>query len=251
MSSRGKIRRNSSLENTRRLLGYSREQALRRLLSNEKALARQGTLDQFREGITENLEIDHGVLVPPQDLHKYSSQTYYLPMHGVVKYSSSTTKLRIVFDISARSSSTRSLNDSLLPGPCNYPLIPNHLLRFIHHRVAMTADVSKMPNEWDYHWFIICQDPGGPLVNARMKRLTFRVTLSPFLATSVLCQVVQDHQDEFPRAAQVIKDDFYVDDCLMGTTIELEAIQLCQELCQQLGRAQMTLRKWSTNSSTV
>ena len=95
--------------------------------------------------------MDHAELVPPQDLQKPSSHTYYLPTHGVVKDSSSTTKLRIVFDASARSSSGHSLNDSLLPGPWNYPLIPDILLRFRHHRVAITADVSKMFQEIELH----------------------------------------------------------------------------------------------------
>ena len=40
-----------------------------------------------------------------------------------------------------------SLNDYLLTGPCRYPGIPDVLLRFRRHRVAMTADVSKMFRE--------------------------------------------------------------------------------------------------------
>jgi len=42
---------------------------------------------------------------------------YYLPMHGVVKAESSTTKLRIVFDASVKTSNGQSLNNILLTSP--------------------------------------------------------------------------------------------------------------------------------------
>jgi len=42
---------------------------------------------------------------------------YYLPHHAVMKESSITTKLRVVFDGSAPSSSGLSLNDILYRGP--------------------------------------------------------------------------------------------------------------------------------------
>ena len=51
-----------------------------------------------------------------------------------------------------------------------------------------------------------------------MKLLTFGVTSSPFLATKVLCQLTEDYRSEFPRAAQIIEESFYVDDCLTGAT---------------------------------
>ena len=45
----------------------------------------------------------------------------YLPMHGVYKESSSTTKLRVVFDASAQTSTNTSLNDILSVGPTLHP----------------------------------------------------------------------------------------------------------------------------------
>ena len=65
-------------------------------------------------------------------------------MHGVVKESSSTTKLRVVFD---GSSPGVSLNDLLLPGPCWYPFLSTIINRFHMRPVAMVGDVSKMFRE--------------------------------------------------------------------------------------------------------
>ena len=42
---------------------------------------------------------------------------YYLPHHAVIKRSSSTTQLRVVFDGSLKSATGLSLNDVLMVGP--------------------------------------------------------------------------------------------------------------------------------------
>ena len=70
--------------------------------------------------------------------------SYYMPMHGVVKESSSTTKLRVVFDASAKTTSGISQNDTLMVGPTLYPNITDILLRFRTYPVAVSSDISKM-----------------------------------------------------------------------------------------------------------
>ena len=59
-----------------------------------------------------------------------------------------------------------------------------------------------------------------------MKRLTFGVKLSPFLATQVLRQMALDHKADYPRAAEIVNTQFYVDDCLTGSNPG--AVQLVQ-----------------------
>ncbi|XP_059049915.1 uncharacterized protein LOC131844935 [Achroia grisella] len=49
---------------------------------------------------------------------------YFLPHHGVFRENSSTTKLRVVFNASAASSSDKSLNDIQLPAPALQNDIP-------------------------------------------------------------------------------------------------------------------------------
>ena len=88
--------------------------------------------------------MEHAEVIPEEDLKKPVAEYFYLPMHGIEKNSSSTTKLIIVFDASARTSYRNSLNDTLLPGPCVYPAISDLLLRFRSHMVAVSADIEKM-----------------------------------------------------------------------------------------------------------
>ena len=54
----------------------------------------------------------HAELDPTVDLEKPAQEVFYLPMHNVRKESSSTTKVRAVFDASA--STGVLLNDLLL-----------------------------------------------------------------------------------------------------------------------------------------
>ena len=56
-----------------------------------------------------------------------------------------------------------------------------------------------------------------------MKKLTFGVSSSSFLATKVLRQAAADHKEEFPKAAEVINNSFHIDDCLTGAATLEEA----------------------------
>ena len=238
-------------------LGSSRPAALRRFRANERKLkATEGHWEEFCRGLDEYIEMDHAELVPKEDLEKPDKDCYYLPMHGVQKESSSTTRLRIVFDASAKTSSGHSLNDQLLTGPSLYPKLTSVITQFRQHRIAASADISKMfteillhPNERDFHRFLRYSPSSHQIETCRMKRLTFGVSSSPFLATKVLRQAAADHKEEFPEAAEVIINSFYVDDCLTGAATLEESKELQVELNQLLSKAGMTLRKWRTNCS--
>ena len=65
-------------------------------------------------------------------------------MHAVHKKDSTTNKLRVVFDASAKSDTGTSLNDHLLAGPTVHPSIVNVLLRFRQSKIALTSEVSRM-----------------------------------------------------------------------------------------------------------
>ena len=65
---------------------------------------------------------------------------------GVVK-ESSTTKLHVVFDASAKTTTSHSLYDQLLPTPSLYPLLSSVLTKFRSHPVALSSDISKMFRE--------------------------------------------------------------------------------------------------------
>lgn len=77
----------------------------------------------------------------------------YLPHHCVLKPSSETTKLRIVFDASCRSSTRVALNDILMVGPTVQQDLFSIILRFRSFRFVLSTDITKM-----YRQILI--DPG-------------------------------------------------------------------------------------------
>ena len=125
-------------------LGDSKGRAMQRYFSNERALLRKGTWPKFQQVVQEYLDLDHARLCTPAELLLPPSENYYLPMHSVYKASSSTTKLRVVFDASAQTTSGVSLNDTLAVGPMLHPTLDKILLKFRSYRVALSGDISKM-----------------------------------------------------------------------------------------------------------
>ena len=69
-------------------------------------------LHENTEGLGSRLE-----KVPSTELNRSLAYTYYMPVHVIYKHSSTSTKVRAVFDASAKSSTGVSLNDTVLVGP--------------------------------------------------------------------------------------------------------------------------------------
>ena len=82
--------------------------------------------------------------VPANETRCEDSKSFYLPHHCVFKDDSTTTKLRVVFDGSAKTSTGKTLYDTLMIGPTvqddNYSII----MRFRVVPVALSAGIEKM-----------------------------------------------------------------------------------------------------------
>ena len=68
--------------------------------------------------------------------------THYLPHHAVIRDDKTTTKLRIVFDASAKANGP-SLNECLYAGPKFNQNILDIILRFRMYKIALIADIEK------------------------------------------------------------------------------------------------------------
>ena len=153
--------------------------------------------------------VNHAERIPEQDLCKSHSETFFLPMQDILK-ESTTTKLRIVFDGSAKTSSSYSLNDALLPSPSLYPLLPTVINRFRLHPVGMSSDISKMfrevallPEEHDWHRFLYRED-SGKITDCRMTRLTLGISSST-MALSVACSLAKENGLRFKPAILMVQ----------------------------------------------
>ena len=241
-----------------RPIGESRSQAVRRFLSLERSLNQKGCFKEFDTVMQEYFDLGHAEPVPTQDMGKPLGTTFYLPMHVVYKMSSTTTKIRAVFDASAKSSTGVSLNDTLLVGPTLHPPLVDVLLRFRLYPVALTADISKMyraveltEDDKDLHRFVWRSGTNESLKDYRMTRITFGVSASSFAANMAVKQNAIDHSDEFPIASNVVHKSFYVDDCLTGAQDSTSALLLQQQLTKLFSLGGFVLRKWNSNDLSV
>ena len=239
-------------------LGESRAQALERFYRMELSLRRKGAFQEFADVIREYFELGHAEPVPIKELDRQCTEVYYFPMHAVRKETSSTSKIRVVFDASAKSTSGASLNDHLLVGPTVHSSLVDVLIRFRQHKVALTTDVSRMyravllhKEQRDLHRFLWREDPHQSVKDYRMTRLTFGVSASSFAANMALKQNAISHRQSHPQAYQAVLESFYVDDGLTGADSVDEAVQLREELQELFSLGGFELRKWKSSSGEV
>ncbi|XP_055590366.1 uncharacterized protein LOC129742489 [Uranotaenia lowii] len=230
-------------------LGDSKHHALQRFDYLEKKLQRNSEL-AYCAFMAEYIELGHCKIVDPSD------DGFYLPHHAILKPSSSTTKLRTVFDASAKSTSGLSLNDTLMIGPTIQDPLLFIILRFRTHRYVFTGDISKMyrkinihPEHTKYQRVLWRNHPTEALQTMELTTVTYGTTSAPYLATRTLKQLVQDEGREFPVGGPILDQDFYVDDMLSGGDSVEHIKQARTELVQLLRRGGFNLHKWCSNSS--
>ncbi|XP_071874189.1 uncharacterized protein [Bombus fervidus] len=229
--------------------------AMKRLASLHRQFQRDQQFETaYRAVIQEYLELGHMTKVTS---HHQSANEYYLPHHGVIKDSNTSTKLRIVFDGSAPSTTGVSLNDTLYTGPKLHEDLFNILLRFRPHQYVLTGDVEKMyrqflvrPEDRTYQK-ILWRNSNGEVETYQINTVTFGLSAAPYLAIRCLKQLADDEGHRFPRASSVLQRDFYVDDALTGADTICEALSIRTELIELLQLAGLKIRKWASNNQEL
>ncbi|XP_035920072.1 uncharacterized protein LOC118517729 [Anopheles stephensi] len=235
------------------VLGSSKEIADRRLMAVERRLKINPEMEmEYKRFMQEYEELGHmRKLTEPVD---DSVPHCYIPHHAVVKESSTSTKVRVVFDASCKTSSGYSLNDTLLVGPIVQEDLLTIILRFRSYAIALVADVEKMyrqilHNIIDRNLLRIRyrKSPLDPISTYELNTVTYGTASAPFLATRTLQQVAHDHKDQFPKAVDPVLRDFYVDDLLTGATDLNEAVEVRKQITAMLDSAGFALKKWASN----
>ena len=109
---------------------------MHRLKSLTLKLQRDDIVDDYNSVIKEQKE--NGIVEPAIGVE------YYIPHKAVIQESSEGTKLRVVYDASARASPTSpSLNECLYPGPPLQATLWDILVHQRMYPVTVTADIEK------------------------------------------------------------------------------------------------------------
>ncbi|XP_046601938.1 uncharacterized protein LOC124295560 [Neodiprion lecontei] len=194
-------------------LGNSRNSAHQMLHRLEKRFGSDAKVKEaYSSFLLEYRELGHmrRAINIPED----NSRVFYLSRHGVVRDSSSTTKLRVVFNGSQRTNLGLSLNGNLLVGP-------NRILGR--------------------------EEPELPIEEYQLTTVTYGLASAPYLAIRVLRQLVQDEGRQYPFASHVILENTYVDDILSGAEDVDQGCEKINELNQLLKAGGIELQKWSSS----
>ena len=178
--------------------------------------------------------LSKGVIEKVQE--KNGNMKHCIPYHAITTLEKSTTKVRTVYDASAKTKKNmKSLNECLHRGPvilegaCGLP--PRLKTKKIGIIAETLLQVGLHQLDCDVTRFLWLKDINGKVTEDniqiyRFPRLPFGIISSPFL----LSATVELHFDKTDTAtAKQIKDDIYEDNLITGTSNDEEALQLYKE----------------------
>ncbi|XP_065658112.1 uncharacterized protein LOC136082626 [Hydra vulgaris] len=201
--------------------------SLKRFISLQRMFEINNDLKQrYQEVITsyENENIIERIYDPGEP-----GKVHYLPHRAVLRDDKETTKLRVVFDGSAKEGGP-SINENrtdirqafLNVGICNEH---KDLLRFL--------------------WY---DDKNNMLIIYRFLRVVFGITSSPVLLNTTIIKHMENYSDTLKEFTKKFLRDLYVDDSTVGVNAVSEGIQFYNFIKEAMKKGGFNLRKWFSNS---
>ncbi|XP_045451223.1 uncharacterized protein LOC123660165 [Melitaea cinxia] len=226
--------------------------AIRRLESITKKLTASGKFDDYnnvlgeweRSGIIEEVPVEE----------KNKEGVHYLPHRAVMKESSLTTKLRPVYDASAKDSNGMSLNSCLDKGVNFLDKIPNLLTGFRKGYIGITADIAKAflqisvtPQDRDYLRFVWWKDNTCEEIKVyRHCRVVFGLTASPFLLSATISHHLNQVTEQ-KDTADILARSFYVDNLVTSLDSIEQTQKFIQDAKRVMNEGKFDLRQWVTS----
>lgn len=188
-------------KNAIKQLGKSRNMAVAQMLQLEKKFRLNPEYkEKYVACINEYIELGHMIRVNSTEEQMATKlgdeicyNTAYLPHHAVMKESSTTTKLRVVFNASRKTSSGISLNDTMLIGPTIQEDMASILLRWRKYSIVFSADIQKMYRQiWvrkqdaEFQRIVWRDAEDKPIRDYKLTTVTFGTASAPYLATRAL-----------------------------------------------------------------
>ena len=189
--------------------------------------------------------------------------TNYLPHRLIIRNDKSTTKVRMMFDASAKGKGP-TLNDCLYAGPSLTPSLYGVLLRFRAHNIAVVGDIEKAflqinlnPKDRDFVRFLWFENienidfdnfQNNKLVEYRLCRVLFGVASSPFLLSATLIHHVKKFIHEDAEFVEKLLNSLHVDDLNSGCDDVDSGFDFFVQCKNTLKEGSFNLRKFKSNS---
>lgn len=182
--------------------------------------------------------------------------SYFLCHHAIFKIESESTKIRVVFDGSAPSSSGFSVNDLQMIGPNVQDSLFSILIRARQYKYLLTGDVEKMyrqvevnPDDRNLQLILWREDESLPIKTMQLNTVTYGTASASYLSTRCLWQVGDECTDELIKT--IIQKDFYVDDLITGSNDEMELQYIQNSVATELNKGCFNLRKYKSNLPNI
>ena len=233
-------------------LPNNKSASIRRLQGLVRKLESKNQMAQYKEIIDEQREA--GIIEPAE--HQAVGNEFYIPHKPVVRPCAESTKMRVVYDASARAyDGAPSLNDCLHTGPSLQNKLWNVLVRGRFYPVALSGDLQKAflqvrikADDRDalrFHWQ---ESAGAKVETLRFTRALFGLTTSPFLLGGVIDSHLSTWEEREPETVQNLKRELYVDDLISGSTTVKKALEVKAKTSGIFEDACFHLHKWHSNS---
>lgn len=233
-------------------LPTNRQLAEKRLKSTIKSLEQKQSLEGYQNVFKEWLEED---IIEPVEISKLDDHDcHYLPHRAVFK-ENSTTRIRPVFDASAKEKGSISLNDCLQKGPNYIESIPGILNRFRLGKFGVIADIRKAflqieldPEDRKYLRFLWHEDGDSEKLRIfQHKRVVFGVTCSPFLLGATIKYHIEQVPEHLRPTAEKLKVSMYVDNCVTSLEQKSDLEEFIENSKEIFSSAKFDLRGWQFN----
>lgn len=239
-------------------LGNSFPKAYQRLITLQKRFSKDEYVRlEYVKFIDEYIESGHA------QFYNYNSGTnikdfYFLPHHPVIRHDKKTTKLRVVFDGSAKTSTGISLNDILHNGPVVQRELFDVLISFRTHKFVFLTDIKQMfrqimiaPEFRKLQCILWKCNQDADIKIIQLNTVTYGLKSSSYLATRCLIELADRFGDEFPLAARALRENTYVDDVISGGPTLEETLRLRDQLIDLVRRGSFELHKWCANDVNI
>ena len=237
----------------------SHAQALRRLQSVERKLAKDDNLAQlYKKKIADYVQKGYCRKLTDVEAATTTPKTWYLP-HFAVTNANKPGKIRLVFDAAAKSGGT-SLNDALLAGPDLLMPLTRVLYTFRERPIAFGGDIREMfhqvrirSEDTPAQRFLWREASDAPVQTYQMAAMIFGAvsSISPCSAQFVKNRNAEQFADEMPDAVNAIWHKHYMDDYLDSVDTESEAITRIKEVLHIHEQGGFEMRNWISSSRKV
>lgn len=132
------------------------------------------------------------------------------------------------------------------------------IARFRLGKVALCADIKKMYRQIlvpeaqrDLQRILWSPSANEPVREYYLNTQTYGMKSAAFVCIRTLMEIAKECEQAYPKVADTIRNNFYVDDVLKSEYTIQDAIALYHELLAVLGEYGLDLAKWITNEPEV